>query len=88
MIVDEKRAFGWRLLDGLAFSNVLPAAIAAALTLVALRALDPSVHSTAYSAAYPVAGHSPLRVTAIAASGAFVIYGIDRIRKTRGDPEG
>ena len=59
-----------RALDALAFSNVLPAAIAASVCLAASRVLD--------------AGPAGLLALA-AGSGAFVVYGIDRLRDTERD---
>lgn len=64
------RAEGTRALDALAFSNGLPAAIAASLSVVSSRALG----------AEPVG-----RLALVAASGAFVIYGLDRLRDVERD---
>lgn len=61
-----------RALDALAFSNGLPAAIAASLCFAASRALEA-----------PFAG----RLALVAASGAFVVYGLDRLRDIERDRE-
>lgn len=61
-----------RSIDGLAFSNALPAAIAAALAAASSRAL----------------GLAPdPQAIVIAASGTFVVYGLDRVRDVSRDRE-
>ncbi|MBJ18830.1 MAG: hypothetical protein CL933_05325 [Deltaproteobacteria bacterium] len=62
--------FRARALDGVAFSNLLPAAIAAGLSLTASHAL---------------AAANPQRWALLAASGTFVVYGLDRLRDTTRD---
>lgn len=65
-----------RWLDWIAFSNLLPATIAAVLTLAASRALGGGDH---------LAAARPLAWATLAGCGAFVIYGVDRLRDTRRD---